>query len=538
MAAAGRGPLTGTGTLVRLALRRDHVLLPAWITVFVVSAAGAAAATAALYPTVESRVAAALAINGTPSLLAIYGPVFDPASLGALALWKLGAWGAAMVAVLTMLTVVRHTRTEEEAGRLELLAAGAVGRHAVLAAALLVGVGAAVVLGLITAVALMAVGLPVAGSLAFGLAWAAAGIAFAAVGAVTAQLARSARGANGLSAAALGLAFAVRAVGDAAGARGPSWLSWVSPIGWSQQVRPFAGDRWWVFAASSAAGVLLAGLAFRLAGHRDLDAGLLPDRTGPARGAPGLRSPFALAWRLQRGGLIAWASGLLLLGALLGNVATGAGGMLDSPQAQDLIMRLGGRQALSDAFLAAELSLIGMLAAVYMVQATRHLYTEECTGRAESVLATGVGRIRWAAGHLSCAALGSAVLLALAGLGAGVAYGIAVGDARQVAALVGGALAQLPAAWVLGGLVVALFGFAPRRVGAGWAALTAFLLIAEIGPLLRVPQWVLDLSPFTHLPRLPGGTWSVTPLLVLLAVAAGSTALGLLGLRRRDAGAA
>jgi ABC-2 type transport system permease protein len=34
----------------------------------------------------------------------------------------------------------------------------------------------------------------------------------------------------------------VRAIGDA----GPHWLSWLSPLGWMQQLRPFADERWWV----------------------------------------------------------------------------------------------------------------------------------------------------------------------------------------------------------------------------------------------------------------------------------------------------
>jgi ABC-2 type transport system permease protein len=139
--------LLGTGSLVRLALRRDRVLLPVWIAVLVVSAAGTAAATISVYPTVADRVRFAGLVNGTSSLVALYGRIYDTSSLGEVSLFKMGGLGAALVAVLTLLTVVRHTRAEEEAGRLELLGATAIGRHAALAAALVVAVGVSVLGG-------------------------------------------------------------------------------------------------------------------------------------------------------------------------------------------------------------------------------------------------------------------------------------------------------------------------------------------------------------------------------------------------------
>ena len=110
-----------------------------------------------------------------------------PTSLGSLSLIKLTAFGAAMVAVLMVVVTIRHTRAEEAAGRLELLGAGVVGRDAPLAAALALTFGASVVLGLVTAGALVGAGLPATGALAFGLSWAAAGIAFSAVAAVAAR---------------------------------------------------------------------------------------------------------------------------------------------------------------------------------------------------------------------------------------------------------------------------------------------------------------------------------------------------------------
>jgi ABC-2 type transport system permease protein len=98
------------------------------------------------------------------------------------------------------------------------------------------------------------------------------------------------------------------------------------------------------------------------------------------------------------------------------------------------------------------------------------------------------------------------------------------------------ALAYLPAMWVLAGLTAALFGLVPRLGFVSWVALAAFLLL-ELGHELQlVSQSVLDISPFTHVPRVLISQGSAAPLVWLVGVAAVLAAAGLVGLRRRDVG--
>jgi ABC-2 type transport system permease protein len=525
--------LLGTGPLVRLAIRRDRVLLPSWIAVFVLTAASSASATLGLFPTVESRVQAAAANNSTTALVALYGRVYDPTSLGSVGMVKMGGLGAVLVAVLAMILVVRHTRAEEESGRLELVGATAVGRSAPLAAAMTVAAGANLLLGLLTAAGLVQSGLPAAGSLAFGLSWAGVGIAFAAIAAVTAQLAGTARGATSAAAAVLGAVYLLRAIGDTAGEGGPRWLSWLSPIGWSQQFRPYAGNRWWVLLVTLAFAAALTAAAFALAARRDLGASLLPDR---AAAPPGLRSPLALAWRLNRGALLGWAAAFLLAGVVFGSIASSVGDLLDSPQARDFITKLGGEKGLTDAYLAAELAIVGVLAAAFGVQAAMRLRAEETGLRAEPVLATAVTRTSWLASHLTVALAGTAVLMTAAGVGAGLTHALQSRHFGEFGRVLGAALVQLPAAWLVTAIVVAAFGLVPRATAVGWVALVAFLLLGEFGPLLGLNQVLIDLSPFAHVPRLPGAPLTVLPLVILLAVAAGLVLLGVAGFRRRDVG--
>jgi ABC-2 type transport system permease protein len=527
--------LAGTGTLARLALRRDRVLMPVWILVLVAVVASSASASVALYPTVESRVQAAETANATPALVALYGRVYDTTSLGGISLLKLTGFGAVLVAILMAMTVVRHTRGEEEAGRLELMGAGVMGRYAPLASALLLTLGSSIALGVLTGLALAGVGLPAAGSLAFGLAWACAGATFAAVAAVTAQLSASARTANGLWAAALAAAYLLRALGDTAGDGGSAWLSWLSPIGWSQQIRPFAGDRWPVALLPAASVVVLTAVAIALVARRDVGAGLVAARPGPAAAPRSLRSPLALAWRLQRGQLLAWLVASALLGTVLGNIASDVGGLLDSPQAKQLVLKLGGVQSLTDAFLATEFGFVGVIVSVYGIQAAMRLRAEESALRAEPLLATAVTRSRWLWSHTTVALAGATVVLAVGGLMAGLSHGASTGQgAGAVPPLLAAALVQVPAVWVLVGLVVTLFGVAPRLVVGAWVALVLFLLLGELGALLGLSPHVIDVSPFAHVPRLPGGDFSAAPVGWLTVVAAALLLVGTAAFRRRD----
>ena len=528
--------LTGTGQLLRLAIRRDRILLPVWIVVFAGTAAVSAAATVGLYPTVESRVATAEAANGTASLVAIYGRIYDPTSLGALSMLKMSVLGAAMVSVLMIIVTVRHTRAEEETGRLELLGSTVVGRYAPLSAALLLSCGVSIALGLFTGAGLMTAGLPISGSLAFGMGWACVGFAFSAVAGVAAQLARTARAAIGLSVAVLGATYLMRAVADSGGSDGLTWLSWPSPLGLGQQVRPFAGDRWWVLLILLAVALALTVVAFALASTRDLGAGILADSPGPAKAGVGLSGAIGLAWHLQRGALLAWLGGFVVLGAVLGNVASNASTMLESDQARDMIARLGGGGSLTDAFLATEMGFAGFLAAAYGMQASLRLRSEETSLHAEALLATATTRLRWALSHITVAAAGTAVLLLAGGAAAGLAHAAQTGQPSQFGRVLLAAAVQIPAALILVAVVVLLFGLVPRLVHGGWIVLIAFLLVAELGPLLRLDPIIMDVSPFAHVPKLPGGDVTASPLIVLATLAALLTIVGLAGFRRRDVG--
>lgn len=520
---------TGTWPLIRLALRRDRILLPAWILVFAGMAYSSAAATVGLYPDETARRAAAAAVNSSTALVALYGPLYDPNSLGELSLFKMTAFGAAMAAVLMIFIVIRHTRADEETGRLELMAAGRLGRLAPLAAVMTIVAVASLLLAVLSALALISTGLSAQGSLAFGLGWGCTGLAFGAVAAICAQITTGARAARGIALITLAVAYAIRAIADVTEG---TWLSWLSPIGWMQQVRAYAGDRWWVLLLPLALTALCLPVAFVLRSRRDLGTGLISDRPGPAAGRIG--SVWELAWRLQRPVFIAWALTFFAFGLLMGSLIDSATGFLDSPQAIEFLQKLGGAQALVDAFLGTELSFMGIIVAGYGISAAARLHTEETDGHAEVLLSLPVDRIRWALSHVLLAAAGIAAILLCGGLGLALGSALTTDQGPGFWSLVGAALARVPAAWVMAAIVVLLFGWAPRWAPLAWAAFVGALVLGEFAPLWDAPQWLMDLSPFVHSPRLPAADASLGALIPLAGVALVLLVIGLVGWRRRD----
>lgn len=530
----GSRHLAGTGILLRFALRRDRVMIPVWTAVNALMVLSMPNTLKGLYGTAHERADLVRQMETNASLRALVGPVFDT-SIGALTAWRVGVYAAALAAVTSLLVVVRHTRDEEESGRQELVASGMVGRRASLTAALLAAAVANAVLALLVTAGLAGQG--TSGALSFGLGLAGVGMVFATMAAIVAQLTESARLARGLTAAVLGAAFVLRAAGDSATdggtsqalstGGGSSVLTWLSPLGWLENQRSFAGERWWVLLLFAAAVVAQGVLAYALAGRRDVGMGFLPTRPGPAAGRLGTAG--ALAWRLQRGSVLGWSIGFFLAGTVYGGLTDGAADLVrDNHSAREIFQRMGGRSGLTDAFLASMVGMLGLVAALYVVASVLRLYGEESSGRAEPLLANAVGRLRWAAGHLTIAFGGSVWIMLLAGLGFAVGYG------KQIGPILGACLVQVPAIWVIGGLAVLLYGVLPRGAMAAWGVAGAVLLLGWVGPALNVPQAVLDLSPFGHLPKLPGADMTWGPVAALTGIAVVLVATGLAGLRRRD----
>ncbi|WP_209314756.1 ABC transporter permease [Streptomyces bohaiensis] len=533
----GRTGLVGTGALVRFALRRDRVRLPAWLLALTLSTYAMAVALVDSFPDEAAR-EAVRASSTSPATLALNGPAhyLDDYHYGAMLGHQAIGFVGLFVALLCVLTVVRHTRAEEETGRAELLRATAVGRHAHLTAAVLVAAGAALGVGILTGLALSsldATGYTPAGALAFGAAYAGLGLVFTGVAAVTTQISAHARAASGTALAVLGAAYALRAAGDSTAGGSTDWLSWLSPVGWAQRTYPYLdNDVGPLLLCLGTAGVLTAG-GFVLSLRRDVGAGLRASRPGRREATAWLTRPVGFALRLHRGLLYGFTAAVVVLGAMYGSVLGDVESMLqDIDVMQDALGDLGG--GVVESFAALVMVPQATIVGVYAVLATLRARAEESSGRAEHLLATALSRRSWLGSHIAVALVGSTVVSTVGGLTFGTVGAVATGDGSLVLDMALAGLAYAPALWVTVGVAVMLVGWAPRAAGLAWAVPVGAFLLGYLGALMRFPTWVLRLDPFGHVPRLPAEAMQWTPLLVLTALAAVLVRVGLAGFRRRD----
>lgn len=526
--------LAGTGTLLRLAWRRDRVVLPLGVLAVTGMAVASAQATLALYPTTASMGPAVVEVLTNPAALALYGPVADDTNPEAFAVFKMTLLGAVFLAILGYALVRRHTRSEEELGRLELLGAGVVGRQASLAAGVVTGTAAVVASCVLLALGYAGIGMSAAGAIAAAAGWLATGLAFVGITAVAAQLTSTARGCAGIAMGALGVAYLLRAVADTT-PTAPAWLPWLSPLGWSQKAQAFGANHTWVGLLGVLTLAVSLVLAAALLDRRDLGGGLVPTRPGAAHASARLGTPIGLTWRLARGGAIGWLVGFAVMGTVVGVLAKSAVDMLKDPAIADLLRTMGGGEGLLlDLYVSTELGFAAVVAAAFGIVTVLRARSEESQGRAEAVLATATSRGRWWGSHLVIALAGAAVLLLVLGLVIG-AVDAANGGSIGVGAALAGAAARVPAAWVTIGVAALAVGVAPRiAAGLAWTAFAVFFALGEFGALLKLPGWLIDLSPFTHAPRVPVEAFRATPVAALTLLAAVLVVAALSTFRRRD----
>lgn len=525
-AGAARSPLTGTAPLLRLALRRDRIRLTVWLALLTSLMAYTPGALEMAYPATEQRLAR-VNLMRTPAGTIMGGPMFDgdPTTLGAMIANELMLTMIVATSILAILTVIRHTRRDEESGAAELVLSSVVGRHARTFTALILVGAVNTALTVTLTMALAVNGLAVVDSAALSLGITSAAMVFAALAALTAQLWRQARTATGAAMGALALAVLVRGVGDVIDHSG-SILSWCSPIAWAQQMRSFVDLRWWPLALLVLLTAALVVTAAALESRRQYDDGIIGS-SGERPDARAIPNVFVLHLILQRGQLIGWGVGLFLAGLAFGSMTKS---LLDAAQDNQLLARMlavsgtDGVYTTMSQFLAAAVG-------AFVVSAVLRTFSDEQSGLSEPVLAAAVSRWQWLLTSVAAALSGAAALLFCAGLGNGLGAGLTVDEPALIWRLTLAALTFIPATAVLA--AVAALAVALRRPWIGWTAVAFVVVSLYLGALLRLPQWLLDASPVgqTTAPT----DFPVGALVTMVVVAAAGTVLAGGIYRSRDA---
>lgn len=520
--------IAGVGTSLRVQWRTGWKVVLAWVLGLTAVVLLTTTSITGLYDTPDKLRSYAETTAG-PGMRVLNGAVAGTDTLGGVLVNELGFVVAFAIPLLATALTVRGTRREEEAGRLELLLASRVGRQAPLVAAIGLALAALVGVGVLTALAFLAADADPTGSLVYGAALACLGAVHVAVAAVAAQAFGHGRTVWAASLAVALVSYLVRGVG----AVDSTWVLWLSPLGWYDEVAAFGETRALPFVLSLATAALLIAAALRLSTRRDLGGSLVAARTGPRRASAGLVAPLGLALREHRTVTLGWA---VLVAVLMGTYGSLMQTVIDAITGNpDLEVWIGGdTSSIVEPMAAMFVLLLSMLVGGYVLQSLGSLRSEEISGRLELQLSEARSRTAWLAPHLLVVAGGTLVVGAAGAIALAVSTAAALGDSSWVPTLLTAAAQHLPVMLLLGGLSLALFGWVPRWQPAVWAVFAVAAVIGYMGPGLDLPAGLVEWAPFGLVGTVPAEAVDVTG---SLAAGVGGLALALLGVvgfRRRD----
>jgi len=519
-----------TSSLIRFIIRRDRVRIPIWIVSLTAVTFLTAMAFEDLYMTDMDRQAIAETMRN-PAMTAMVGKGFglDHYTNGAMMAHQMLLFTAIIVGLMSILLTARHTRVDEEDGRIELIRSLPVGRLSNLSATVLVLVGTNVLLAILIGFGLYTLrieSMDLNGSLLYGAALGATGIFFTSTTIVFAQLAENSRGTIGLSFAVLGVSYLIRAIGDVSN----ETLSWFSPLGWLLSSEVYVNNYWWPILLTLGAAVVLFILAYYLNAIRDVGAGFFPSKPGKKHASYFLQSPLGLAFRLQRTGIIAWAIGMFVLGASYGSVLGDLESFLENVEMMKEVLASTEGFSLTEQFISMLMSILAMISTIPALMAILKLKGEEGKNRTEHLLSRAVSRSKLLTSYVIVSFGSGFLALSLAAIGLWSAGGGAVSFNTIYSA----ASVYLPAMWIMIGLAVLFIGLVPKFSGLAWMYLLYSFIVVYLGRLLQFPEWMSNLSPYGHVPQLPVEDMNVTSISTLTVIAIVFTLIGFVFYNKRD----
>ncbi len=519
---------TGLRAMLRVQWRTHRRGTLVWVLALIALMVGTAGSIAGLYNTPEKIHTYAAAVTAGDALVVINGRVEGIDSLGGIIADEFGFFAAFLLPLLGISLVALMTRSEEEAGRLEAVLAGRVARRVPVLAGLTIASAAIAVTTIAFALGLIAFGVPATRSILYAASLGALALVFAGLAALLAQVTLHSRGVYTWGLLILAGGYVLRGVGDVT----KTWITWLSPLGWAEKAAAFGDMRWWTLLIPLAVGGLLSTLAILVAGRRDLGSALVGGGPGPARATSWLRSPLGLATAIHRPAILAWLAGAVILAGTMGSLARQfIDAVLGNP-AMAAAFGVSGAQPVDEMVALTQLY-IAIIATGFAVGAVGSLRGEETAGRLELGLSGNLSRLRWLAAHGLVIVTGVVVIVLVSSIVLAVGMAWSMGTTVNLGRVLWAGAAYLPAELLVGGLALALFGLRPRAFPAAWAILAVVTFIAFLGPGLKLPTWLLDLAPTTHIGNPPLGTVEAGQLIALGAIAVALGLAGAVGFRGR-----
>ncbi|WP_100408116.1 ABC transporter permease [Bacillus solitudinis] len=530
----GKQLYSQTARMTLFMIRLDRLRLSIWLMALSFITIVTASAFTDLYQNEQERQVIAETMRN-PAMTAMIGPGYglNDYTAGPMMAHQMLLFTAIVVALMNILLATRHTRADEEEGRVELIRALPVGQLTNVGASIIVLFSANLLLALLIGFGLYGLGIEsmdLEGSLLYGAAIGATGILFCAVTVLFAQVSDNTRGTIGISFTALGVAYLVRAVGDVSN----EMLSLFSPLSWILRTEVYVNNYWWPIFVTVGMGLGIVVVSLYLNRIRDLESGFLPTKPGRKHANRFLLSPLGLAFRLQRTGIIAWAVGMFILGASYGSVLGDLESFFSSNEMLSELFPPVEGLSLTEQFLTMLMSVISMICTVPALLPILKIRAEERKNRIEHVLTHSVSRTKLMGGYLALSLFFGFVMLFLALTGLWVTAYSMMEEPLSFTMMFAALMGYLPAIWLMTGLVVLFIGVFPQLASIIWLYLGYSFIVVYLGGLLQFPEWMGELSPYGHIAQLPVEEMNYLKSFTLIGLAISFMLIGFRGYKKRD----
>lgn len=529
-----RNLFSGTAALTKFIFRRDRLRLLIWIVSLSVFVFG-------LVPVFEELImyemdsAIMVEMMKNPAMIAIVGQVYGESNytLGAAFSNYMLLFSVMIAGAMNIFLVNRHTRNDEEKGRLEIVRSMSVGRLANLSSVMIAALIANILLSLFTTAGLYILrgsGMTLEGCFLFGVSLGLIGMFFAACTAVFCQISSSARTSAGLSFSLLLILYIIRGVGDVK----DNMLSLISPLGLIMKTETFVNNYWWPVFVVKIITLVLVLIAFYLSAGRDLGLGVIQPRAGKRNASSLLSSPMGLAIRLMRTPIIIWAIVVFVLAAMYGSVFGDLGKYIEGSPALKAIFSGNTEFSLVEQFIGLLTAVMSMISSIPVLSFMNRVVSEEKNGMSEHILTKPVSRINNIMSYFFLTLIVSIIYQVLVAYGFWSAGSVVLEDIPSFTTFLVSTLIYLPAIWLMMGIVVLLIGFLPRKTFIIYLYLGYSFFIVYIGQVAKLPEWTRKFTPYGIIPQYPIEDINWANLLVVAIVTIVTVVIGVYGYRNRD----
>jgi len=470
-----------------------------------------------------------------PAMLAIQGPGLglENGSVGAMLVQNSLILSAIFVSAINIFTMVKHTRTDEELGRLELIRSFPVGKSTVLIATVLTSLVLNLLIALVLVIALPLVNgdyLDIQGSLMYGLSLGIIGMFFATLTSVIVQFFENPKKVLNWSFLLLIVFYLLRALGDV----NDNFLAWLSPLGITSRIAPFTDNNFQPAIILVLLSLILIPLALKLNELRDLGSGFIQQNYGKASASEFLISRFGLILKLEAKQIFIWGFSLLAMGIVYGSVLGNVEEFFNSLEVFANLFDNESPNAQVYSFITFFLSIFAIIIAVPCLNILLAVKTEEKRNRLEHLFSRDISRKTVVHNYLIVSVVSSVIFTLIASLSLFGASHLVLNESLSFTSVLTSSLSYLPAIWAMVMIALVLIGVSDRYSNLVWLLLIFNGFISILGNLFPIADWVRSLSFFYLVPQLMMEDFNLLSIFILLSLTTVFYILGMKLYQKRD----